>query len=139
MSVLEIDINRETRRAQIFRARLHAAIGDHAPLEDIPTDDLTNAHHRLQTRTRQGDPQGWAWVHATLVEAELRRRHKPPTNRPVDIVPTPCGNDENEAPNGKIGGAAPDGDVTNENGPGRCARTHRESQGLATDSIGEPR
>ena len=102
MSVLEIDINRETRRAQIFRARFHAAIGDSAPLEDIPTDDLTNAHHRLQTRARQGDPNGWAWVHTTLVEAELRRRHKPPTNRPVDIVPTPCGNDENKAPAAKL-------------------------------------
>ena len=102
MSVLEIDINRETRRAQIFRARFHAAIGDSAPLEDIPTDDLTNAHTRLQTRARQGDPNGWAWVHATLVEAELRRRHKPPTNRPVDIVPTPCGNDENRVPAAKL-------------------------------------
>ena len=103
MSVLEIDINRETRRAQIFRARFHAAIGDSAPLEDIPADDLTAAHHRLQTRTRQGDPQGWAWVHTTLVEAELRRRHKRPGNGPVDI-PTPCGNDEKEAPSGILDG-----------------------------------
>ena len=104
MSAITVDINREVRRAQVFRARFHAALGDHAPLEDIPTDDLTAAHHRLQTRTRQGDPNGWAWVHATLVEAELRRRHKPPTNRPVDIVPTPCGNDENEAPSGILDG-----------------------------------
>jgi hypothetical protein len=96
MSTLEITINREVRRAQVFRARFHAALGDNQPLEDIPTDDLETAAAKLQTRARQGDPNGWAWVHAELAKAELIRRQK----SPVENGENTCGKAGNAGPGG---------------------------------------